>query len=391
MIQFDSKTKIVISDDLKNDLAGLLKTQEVKQAALIIDSNVSGQKMIRETVESLESKFDLSVYSIESREPTTDIVNEYTDKLRGDEFDMMIAIGGGSIIDLTKALSVMVVNEGKVEDYHGTGKVFKSGIKKIMIPTTAGTGSEVTPGAVLVNKKTKFKRAIGGSYVGPDYALLNPSLTLSMPEALIASCGMDALAHAIESYTAKCANDITRMYSAEAFSLIFNNLSEIFKDWQNLILRKKVLLGSCLAGYAIYNSNTGAAHAMAYPLGIYNDIPHGLALAHLLPRVVKVNLSKGCFDYAKLYDFIEGVESVDCKKEKAYRFASILENYSPLSYIDKNFSDYGVNQDNYEFLAERGLDLVSALNNNPVEFGIEDSKKVIREVISRPIKQQDHV
>ena len=381
MIRFNSKTQIVISDNLANDVWMLLQEERSKNVALVVDSNVAEQQDIKEITNFLENKINLIVYKIKATEPTTDMVNEYTTNLRMKDSDIFIGIGGGSIIDLTKALSVMVVNEGKVEDYHGTGKTIASRIKKIMIPTTAGTGSEVTCGAVLVNTTTKFKRAINGGYVTPDYAVLNAKLTLTMPDSVIASTGIDALGHAIESYTAKCANDITRMYSKMAFALVYNNLSKIFEDKQNIVLRQNVLLGSCLAGYAIYNSDTGACHSMAYPLGIYNDIPHGVAVAYILPHVIRINVERGCSLYADLYDLMDDVEKMDNLEEKIKRFCACLENYKTLSFIDKNFKDYGINENNYEFLAERGLDLTSALNNNPVDFGLEDAKRVLRELL----------
>ncbi len=381
MIRFNSKTQIVISDNLANDVWMLLQEERSKNVALVVDSNVAEQQDIKEITNFLENKINLIVYKIKATEPTTDMVNEYTTNLRMKDIDIFIGIGGGSIIDLTKALSVMVVNEGKVEDYHGTGKTIASRIKKIMIPTTAGTGSEVTCGAVLVNTTTKFKRAINGGYVTPDYAVLNAKLTLTMPDSVIASTGIDALGHAIESYTAKCANDITRMYSKMAFALVYNNLSKIFEDKQNIVLRQNVLLGSCLAGYAIYNSDTGACHSMAYPLGIYNDIPHGVAVAYILPHVIRINVERGCSLYADLYDLMDDVEKMDNLEEKIKRFCACLENYKTLSFIDKNFKDYGINENNYEFLAERGLDLTSALNNNPVEFGLEDANRVLRELL----------
>lgn len=381
MIKFNAKTEIIISEDLAKDVWGLIEEEGVRSAALIADENISSNGDFKSLINFLEKKIKLFPHIIESQEPTTDIVNKFTPHFRGKSIDMFIGIGGGSVIDLTKALSVMAVNEGKVEDYHGTGKPFKAGVKKIMIPTTSGTGSEVTPGAVLVNVNTKFKRAIGGKYVAPDYAVLNPHLTLSMPDNVLASTGMDALGHAIESYTAKCSNIITRMYSKEAFYLIYNNLPKALEDKKNIELRKNLLLGSSLAGYAIFNSNTGAAHSMAYPLGIYNQVPHGVAVARLLPKIVRKNVGMGCFLYADLYDLIEGAEKEKDKKAKSELFAGLLEEYKPIKFIGKKFSDYGINGSNLEFLAERGLDLKSALSNNPVEFKLDDAKEALKELI----------
>lgn len=381
MICFSSHTQIVVSDNLAEDLLHLINGEQSQHITLIVDDNLMGQESILSVISLLKGKLTVSIEKIKAIEPTTDMVNEYCSKLRNKKIDMFVGIGGGSVLDLTKALSVMVVNEGKVEDYHGTGRNFTAGIKKILVPSTAGTGSEVTPGAVLVNKATKFKRSIGGKYVAANYAVLNASLTMSMPDSIIASTGLDALSHAIESYTAKNANDITRMYSKEAFRLIYNNLSSIFEDRENIALRNAVLLGSCLVGFAIFNSNTGACHSISYALGIYHDIPHGVAVGYLMPEVIKVNVEKGCLLYADLYDLIEGRELLSDKKVKAERFAVLFKQYQPLAYISKKFKDYGLDNSNYKFTAERGLDLTPALSNNPVEFTLSDSERVMKELI----------
>lgn len=382
MIKFGAKTQIILSDDLKSDLWSLIQEEGSRNAAVFIDSNVAAHGQVRETIKYIKSKIKLLTYSIIVKEPTTDIINEYSVPLRKEKVDLCIGIGGGSVIDLAKAVSVMAVNAGNVEDYHGTTKGFRSGIKKIMVPTTAGTGSEVTSGAVLLNKATKFKRAISGKYVVPDYAILNPFLTLSMPESIIASTGMDAIGHAVESYTSKNSNIITKMYSKQAFNLSFNSLEKIFDDRRNIELRRKMLLGSCLAGYAIYNSNSGACHSMAYPLGVYIGVPHGVAVAKLLPEVVGINIKKGCYLYADLYDLIEDAKQSPNSKKKSELFLRHLQDYFPLRYIEKNFVDYGLNDSNYEFLAEKGLDLVSALNNNPVKFGLIDAKAILKRMIN---------
>lgn len=381
MIRFDSKAQIILSDDLPEDVLSLLEEEQVNAAVLVVDENVAGHWMIVESIEKIKNQIELTILKISSEEPSTNLVNRYTEQVKGTDIDLFIGIGGGSVLDLTKALSVMVINDGNVEDYHGTGRNFESGIKKILIPTTAGTGSEVTPGAVLVNKNNNYKRSISGRHVAADYAILNPHLTMSMPDELIASTGMDALGHAIESYTSKCSNEITRIYSKQAFSLVFNNLTRVFENKQDVALRKKILLGSCMAGFAIYNSNTGACHSMAYPLGIFMNIPHGIAVGKLLPKVVRVNVNKGCDLYADLYDLTDEARGGISQSQKAELFCELMEDYPPAEYIHKRFSDYGVDYDNCEFLAKRGLDLEPALKNNPVDFGFEDALKVLKELL----------
>ncbi len=383
MIKFDSKTQIIISKNLAEDVYYIICDEKVSKIGIIIDHNIANHNIIKESFELLEEKFNTIIKIIKSQEPTTDMVNNVSSFFKDKKIELFIGIGGGSTIDLTKAVSAMVANPGPVENYHGTGRGLKDAIKKMMIPTTAGTGAEVTPGAVLVNEKTKFKRALGGRCISPNYAVLNPALTTSMPDHITAATGMDALGHAIESYTARNANSITRMYSKEAFRLVFNNLKKVFKSQKNLEIRKNILLGSCLAGYAIYNSNTGACHSLAYPLGIFNKVPHGVAVALILQKVIEINIEKGCYLYSDLYDLIEGRNiNVKTPAEKSSHFNELLKEYIPLRYLKTNLRDYNINESNYEFLAERGLDLASALNNNPVEFTLEDSIKVFKKLVS---------
>jgi alcohol dehydrogenase len=309
------------------------------------------------------------------------MVNQYSDDFRKNSPQLFIGIGGGSTLDIVKAISVMSIHDGVVEDYHGTGKAFTHGIRKILIPTTAGTGSEVTKGAVLVNEKNHFKRAVSSKYVTADYAVLCAKLTITMPDSVIAATGLDALAHAIESYTSKFANEITRMYSLKAFSLIFKNLPQIFSDKTNLEYRKKVLLGSCIAGYAISNSDTGACHAMSYPLGIYHHVPHGLAVGILLPKIIANNIEKGAYQYATLYDIIDRTSYNIKIEEKSNAFLKLINTYIPFQFLGKTLGDYGINESNIDFLAERGLDLKSALNSNPVEFTLKDAMFVYQQII----------
>jgi alcohol dehydrogenase class IV len=279
-----------------------------------------------------------------------------------------------------KAVSVMTVNPGSVTDYHGTGKPLVAGIPKAAVPTTAGTGSEVTPGAVLVNPKTAFKRGLGGPLVCPDFAILDASLTQSMPLPVAAATGMDALTHSIESFTAKCANTMTRMYSREAFSLVYRNLPKTLRGEADLDARRNVMLGSCLAGFAILNSDTGACHSMAYPLGIYHKVPHGVAVGLIIPKVVEINVEKGCEFYADLLDIAEP-GAAGSPAEKSRRFAALLARFPAFDHMDRKLTRYGIEAKDVDFLAERGLDLKSALGNNPVPFGLDDAKRVLRQLV----------
>ena len=382
MLKFSSKAQIIVADDFTVTVPELCKEEKAGRVVLLIDYFLEPDPLVAALLRALQAQGVVAEpHYIRAVEPTTDLVDSVTSTLRGRAFDLMIGLGGGSVMDLAKAVSVMVLHEGSVTEYHGTGRPTVRGLKKIMIPTTAGTGSEVTPGAVLVNPKTAFKRALSGPWVCPDYAVLDARLTLSLPEAVAVSTGMDALAHAVESYTARCANEVTRMYSRQAFALVANHLSRVIEEPGNLAPRRQVLLGSCLAGYAIFNANTGACHAMAYPMGIYHHIPHGVGVALGLPKVVAINVGKGCELYADLLPLIAGSSPTGDRAADAREFSRWLSAFHPLTKLDPKLSRYGVGEAQVDFLAERGLDLVSALGNNPVEFTKTDAVRVLSQLI----------
>jgi alcohol dehydrogenase len=381
MVGFTCLTDIILSDNLESTVLEVIKKEISKTIGIIADKNISSLSEVRDLFKALDKRFQLFMRILEISEPTTELVDDNAQYFRNKDIELFIGIGGGSTIDLTKAVSAMMVNPGLTSEYHSAGIPIEKAVKKIAVPTTAGTGSEVTPGAVLQDKSTMVKRALTGRCIAPEYAILNANLTLSLPEMVVASTGMDALAHAIESYTAKNANGISRMYSKEAFRLVFNNLNRVFEDKNNLELREKILLGSCLAGFAIFNSNTGACHSMAYPMGIYQHVPHGVAVGLMLDEVVRINLEKGCLMYADLLPLIDGNGMSGNPRDSATRFSEVLASYEATAHIGKSLGDYGVDLDNYEFLAERGLDLKTALDNNPVDFSLDDAKSVLKHLI----------
>ena len=154
----------------------------------------------------------------------------------------------------------------------------------------------------------------------------------------------------------------------------------MFQNKQDLDARSKVLLGSCLAGFAIYNSNTGACHSMAYPLGIYNKVPHGVAVGLIIPLVVEINAAKGCESYADLLDLIEGADCSGTLLEKSQRFSVMLKEYPPQKHLSR-LSQFGITSDAISFLSQKGLELIPALSNNPVDFNLEDAKNVLHQLV----------
>lgn len=378
-MRFGAKTQIIISRDLTRGIMNVISEIHPYRIGVIIDKNIFNNE-IKNFIDYIRKSYKVGYYDLRAKEPTTEFVDSFVEFHPGFEnaLDLIIGIGGGSTMDFTKAISAMLVNPGSVEDYHMKDVPITNKIPTVMVPTTAGTGAEVTPGAVLINEDMNKKRALNvGS---PDYAILCAPLTISMSDEVTFETGVDALAHAIESYTAKNSTPISRMYSMEAFKLLFTNLPTVMRNPENVNARENMLIGANLAGTAIYNSNTGAAHALSYPLGIYHDVPHAQAVTALLPHVVKFNAKHGCTAYADLYDVIK-TDSIDESKVDAFveLIDSLIDNGTrgtPMYWARKKRKPV-VTGRTYEFLAEKGMDLTGAIENNPVPFNIEDAKYIM--------------
>ena len=213
--------------------------------------------------------------------------------------DLIIAFGGGSPIDVAKAVAILGTYGGAITDYEGVGKVPGPVIPIIAIPTTAGTGSEVTAFSVITDHSRNYKLTVGSNYLLPKCAILDPELIMSVPVKTASACGVDALVHAIESYISLKASPFSDMMALKALELIGKNLRAYVANRQNKIAADAMLQGSLYAGIAFSHARLGNVHAMSHPVSAYFDVPHGLANAILLPFVTEFNELS---DKGKYYD-----------------------------------------------------------------------------------------
>lgn len=220
--------------------------------------------------------------------------------------DLVIGLGGGSTLDAAKICAALAGRPGDVRDYIGVGQVPGAGLPSVLIPTTAGSGSEATPNALIMDYERGEKVAVVSPYLIPTYAILDPGLTKSLPPAVTAQSGMDVLAHAIESYTSRRADIYTEMYSRHAVLLAGRSLRAAVRRGDDLDARAGMLLGSFLAGAGIGQAGTSATHALAYPLGARYHVSHGLAIALLLPSVMAANLPAVESKYAEVALLLDG-------------------------------------------------------------------------------------
>ena len=233
-------------------------------------------------------------------EPAVDFVAEGLKAYRENRCDFLLAFGGGSAIDTAKAIAVMVTNSGSITDYQGMGKIPQKGASLIAVPTTAGTGSEVSLMAIITDTKRDVKMLIGSPFLTPDVAIVDPLLTLSMPRSLTAATGMDALTHAIEAYVSVKAQPMSDIFCLSAIEHIAGNLKQAWTEGSNIEAREKTMLGALQAGIAFSNSSVALVHGMARPIGAYFHVSHGASNAALLGVVTEFSLSGNLARYARI-------------------------------------------------------------------------------------------
>lgn len=236
-----------------------------------------------------ENNVDYVFYNDIASEPSDTVVEAVLDQIEKNDVDSVIAFGGGSTMDACKAALIVHANGGKIEDYEGVDKGKKKSLPLIVIPTTAGTGSEVENTFIITSNRLKRKMVLVSRTAVPDYSICDPELTLTLPPRLTLGPGMDALAHAMESYLSKGSSPLSEIYALKAMNLIYNNLAECVNNGSNLEARTNQLLGSMLAGSAMSNSGCGVCHSITGPLGAYFHITHGDANAMCLAQAMKFN------------------------------------------------------------------------------------------------------
>jgi alcohol dehydrogenase class IV len=246
-------------------------------------------------------------------------MDEIASFAREGNYDVLVGLGGGSSMDVTKAASILITNGGSALDYIGTGKVNKPGVPTIMVPTTAGTGSEATAVAIFSFPEEKTKKGIVSPYLYPNTAIVDPALTFSLPPGITANTGMDAFVHAVESYISKHANTYTERLSLLAIELIANNLRTAVTYGDNVEARYNMSLGSLIAGIAFANAGCGAVHAMAYPLGGEFHIPHGMSTTLMLRYVMEYNVITCMDKFVKIAAAMGEVVDGLAKREAAFK------------------------------------------------------------------------
>jgi len=270
---------------------GLIVTDKVMVKVGIVDG-------ITKALE--QNKVKYVIYDGVATEPTVEFVQEGLKTYKENGCDFLLAVGGGSAIDTAKAIAVMATNAGAIQDYQGLNKIPKEGVPLIAIPTTAGTGSEVSQFTIITDTKRDVKMLIGSPFVIPQEAIVDPLLTLLMPRGLTAATGIDALTHAIEAYVSVKAQPMSDIFCLSAIELISGNLRQAWSNGNNIEAREKTMLGALQAGIAFSNSSVALVHGMSRPIGAYFHVAHGVSNAALLGVVTEFSLIGNPARYARI-------------------------------------------------------------------------------------------
>jgi alcohol dehydrogenase class IV len=304
-------------------------------------------------------------------DPSIKLVEQVVKIARNNNIDAVIGLGGGSSIDTAKVAAALVTNDKEMASYIGIELLEKDALPIIAIPTTAGTGSEVTHIAILSDEKEQLKKGIVSSRIIPKFAILDPELTVGLPPHVTAATGMDALVHALEAYISINAYTYSDTLALRAIGIISENIREAYNNGKNLEARENMLLGSLLAGIAFANAGVAAVHAFAYPLGGMFHIPHGLANSVMLPTIMKFNMTGNEIRFTEMAKHLTNNSNSTAQDtiKEIYKLCEELK--IPLSLAELNIPESAISQ-----LAESVMKVTRLLANNPRKITYDDAIKL---------------
>lgn len=378
--EFNTVARIVSGAGSALRLADECRRFGVTAPLLVTDPGLVNIGLVQPVIDALaEEGLPVALFDQVREDPPEATVLAAAEQGRLQQADGVIALGGGSSMDVAKLVSVLLEGQQPLSELYGVGQIRGGRAPLLLVPTTAGTGSEVTPVAVVTTGETT-KAGVSSPVLLPDVAVLDADLTLGLPPAITAMTGVDAMVHAIEAFTSRHQkNPLSDHLARQALALLAANLRTAVSDGRNRDAREAMLLGACLAGQAFANAPVAAVHALAYPLGGHYHIPHGLSNSLVLPSVLEFNLPAAAPLYAELAEIVTGRRQGGSAEDGAAQLVSALRTLIQDVGLPATLAEAGVAQDHLEKLAEDAMLQQRLLVNNPRDVNYEDALAIYRD------------
>ena len=377
---FNSVPNIISGPGKINELSNICLKNQIFKPLVITDSGIKEQGYIK-ILENILSKknIDASIFDEVQADPPEKNIFDAVYIAKKKKCDAIIGLGGGSSMDVAKAVSYFAINNKNIKDCYGVGKLTLKRMPLIQIPTTAGTGSEVTNIAIFT-LESEQKMGIVDPLLYADHVILDANLTLNLPNTITAYSGIDAMVHAIEAYTTKLKkNPISDSLAKEALYLLGKNIKIVHREPNNIKARESMLLGSTLAGMAFTNAPCAGVHALAYPVGALFKVPHGLSNSLVLTEVIKFNANFA----ESMYLEIAGLCIPELKNKKIHisDFIDGIDNLIRDLKIPNKLKEVGVNHNDIPKLAEDAMKQERLLINNPVKIEYKNAVNIYEAIL----------
>jgi alcohol dehydrogenase len=353
------------------------KSLRATKVLIVTDYVITKTGLVNRVTQPLEREnIDYEIWDRAEPEPSVDNAQDAVDKARQGVFDLIIGVGGGSVLDIAKVTAIITRKPGSIKDYLGKS-LHKPEIPFILIPTTAGTGSEVSNLAVLTVKEEAFKYAIYSPFMYPDVAIVDPVMSSSMPPRLTASTGVDALTHAIEAYVSLEASPITDVFAVEAIKLVNQYLRAAYSNGDNMEARFGMAKASLFAGLAFGNAGTVLGHAVAYAHAHIHHQPHGVSVAVTEPYVMEYNAIANVVKHARIAELLGETVAGLPLREAALRSAVAVKKLLEDLDMPTSLKEVGVKREQIPEIAERVFKSKLHIARNPRKVKLEDIVKLL--------------
>ena len=360
----------------------IIAKEKSQKVVVFSDEGIKATGLLGILTEKLdETGIQYHVFTDCKPEPTYGQVEAVVDMVQGQECDLIIGLGGGSVMDAAKLASVLKGASYTIKDLMNDPTQAEKKVKTVMIPTTCGTGSEATCNAIVAVPEEKSKKGIVNDNMIPDYVILDAQMIAKLPKAIVAATGVDALAHVVECFTSQKATPFSDCYALEGAKLIFANIREAYNNPDNMDAKNKMLIGAYYGGIAITGSGTTAVHALSYPLGGKFHIAHGVSNAILFAHVMKFNKDACAERLAVLCDAINPAYAEKTVEEKADYVIDQIADIVKVTNIPTDLTQYGVTMDDLDFLVTAGSQQQRLLVNNMKELSLDDIRNIYLKVV----------